>query len=405
MVKTSATIPTIPPSTMPSGVEPERLNSAAQLRGRTQNLHEISVRESQQKSPTISRSTMLRTIQQQHAERRSQGSRSSTKLGSTYTRGSCALSEEDSLEGVWDPSSKRTRPNKLTGRKTAQIAQTKWDYQHCGQKITLSEESEVTDPQCIFQPTEAERRNLRKMVASCPDGYFDDPRNYSHFKMYLKYALRPYRERYLVFNSTLKTEAWRLQKCCLEKGINLHAYEPGEQNTISSTIWAVNNYLRRKGPDMDDEIDQTMSKLPNMKRLARKIEGLKLEGRARVEPRPPQPYTAQQNEDEEFLSPPLVQAQKYPYAQGKEENVLPSHTEQQNAQRKEEGKSLPSYIYEQHKEMRAWKEAREKEFAIERASLQEYERALKEQAQIIAKQNKEMQGAKRSAHYKTLSRS
>ena len=57
-------------------------------------------------------------------------------------------------------------------------------------------------------------------------------------------------------------------------------------------------------------------------------------------------------------------------------------------------------MYEQHKEMRAWKEAREQEFAVKEAKLQDYECALNEQAQLIAKQNKEMQGAKRSAQYR-----
>ena len=50
--------------------------------------------------------------------------------------------------------------------------------------------------------------------------------------------------------------------------------------------------------------------------------------------------------------------------------------------------------------MRAWKEAHEKQFAIEKAQLQEYERTLKEQARQLAKQTKEMQGAKRSAQYR-----
>ena len=173
-------------------------------------------------------------------------SRTSIKLGSTYTRGSCALSEEDSLEGVWDPSSKHTRPHKRTGQKQRQIPQERASLQKQRAQTNTSQQqeahttgsdgSEVTLPPVKFRPTEAEIRSFRKLIASCPDGYFDDPHNYSHFKLYLKYALRPYKERYKVFNSTLKREAWLLQQSCLEKGIDLYAYEPKEHGTITSTI-------------------------------------------------------------------------------------------------------------------------------------------------------------------------
>ena len=174
-------------------------------------------------------------------------------------------------------------------------------YQRYEVQPSLSDGSEVTQPPSRFSPTEADMRNFRKLVAACPDGYFGEPHNYGHFKTYLNYALKPYEERYLVFSSTLEKEAWVLKTRCLERGIDLYAYEPNETNTVASTIWAVNKFLQRKGPDIDDVMDPTMSKLPNIRRLCRKIEGLKLEGRGLSAPQPTQQQImAQQKQEEKF---------------------------------------------------------------------------------------------------------
>ena len=119
----------------------------------------------------------------------------------------------------------------------------------------------------------------QSLVATDPDAYFYNTKNYPHFEEFLSYSLPSFADRYAKKQSSVQHEFEQLLEACAFVGIDLETCMPSPKHvanpTMGAILWAINRYLHREGPREQDVVNPRWSRLVNIRRLCRRIQAMK----------------------------------------------------------------------------------------------------------------------------------